>query len=356
MSKELKVITGNEKFVEAKNAVMEQEIVASIQMQIEFAQKVLFTAAYNIGKKLVESKEVIRHGEWENWVEARLPFKLRAAENYMKIYKEYKGNEIDDSSVYPSLGYSQALALIAVPSDEREEFAKQVNAKDLTIEELKATIKSMQAEQNSKDKELAQLQNTHEKLSEEYDALTKDFNKLTEHIDQLQEEKKNAEEKQDEELAKRLEASITKEREKIESLEKDKAALDEQIKTLQKRQTEAITKIREEEQQKREQEISRKNKELETAMKKANSKIEELKERNSIQKAKTKEAEDIAKVSRELVKAEVLLSSIEADYESLTIILKKLQRTYPDHVIELRNAISDVLEKMEKKGNLQIVS
>lgn len=356
MTKELKVIVGNEKFVEAENSIKEQELVASIQMQLEFAQKVLLTAAYNIGKMLAESREVIKHGEWENWVEERLPFKLRAAQNYMKVYKEYKENEIDNSSVYSSLGYSQALALLAVPSEEREEFAKQVNAKDMTIEELKTTIKSMKEQQNSKDRELEEMKVNHGKLTNEYESLTNDFNNLTNRIDQLQQEKKEAEEKQDAELAKRLEASITAERKKIEALEKDKTALDGQIKALQKKQIEAIAKVREEEQKKREQEISQKNKELQSAMKKANSKIDDLKAQNSMQKAKTKEAEDAAKVSRELVKAEVLLGRIEADYESLTIILKKLKRSYPDHVIELQEAISDILTKLEKKGRLQVVS
>lgn len=356
MSQELKVIVGNEKFVEAKNSIKEQELVASIQMQLEFAQKVLLTAAYNIGKMLTESKTFIKHGEWENWVRERLPFKLRAAQNYMKVYKEYKENEIDHSSVYSSLGYSQALALLAVPSEEREEIAKEVNAKDLTIKELKETIKAMQSEQSSKDKELKELKIINEKLTNEYKTLTTDCNELKKSIDRMQKEKKEAEDKKDAELAKRLEASIQEERKKIETLEKDKKSLDEKIKLLGQKQIEAIAKVKEEEQKKRELEINKKNKELESATKKFTSKIEELKEKNSIQKAKTKEAEDIAKVSRELVKAEVLLSNIESDYESLTIILKKLQRTYPDHVIELRNAISDVLEKMEKKGKLQIVS
>lgn len=356
MSQEMKVIVGNEKFVEAKNSIKEQELVASIQMQLDFAQKVLLTAAYSIGKMLTESKEFIKHGEWENWVRERLPFKLRAAQNYMKVYNEYKGNDIDNSSAYSSLGYSQALALLAVPSDEREEFAKEVNAKDLTIKELEETIKAMQSRQSSKDKELEELKTANKKLEGEHKALTNDFDKLTERIGRLQQEKKEAEDKQDAELAERLEASIQEERKKIETLEKDKKSLDEKIKLLGQKQIEAIAKVKEDEQKKREQEINKKNRELESATRKFTAKIEELKEKNSMQKAMIKEAEDTAKLSRELVKAEVLLSNIESDYESLTIILKKLQRTYPDHVTELKAAISDILEKMEKKGKLQIAS
>lgn len=356
MSQELKTIAGNEKFVEAKNAIREQELVASIQMQLEFAQKVLLTAAYNIGKMLMESKEVIKHGEWENWVRERLPFKLRAAQNYMKVYKEYKGNDIGGSPAYSSLGYSQALALLAVPSDEREEFAKEVNAKDLTIKELEETIKAMQSKQSSKDKELEEMKAANEMLANEHEVLANGFNELTERISQLQQEKKEAEEKKDAELAKRLEASIQEERKKIEALENEKDSLDKKINQLQKNQLDAIAKLKEEEQKKREQEINKKNRELESATKKFTAKIEELKEKNSMQKAKTKEAEDAAKVSKELVKAEVLLANIESDYESLTIILKKLQRTYPDHVSELKSAISDVLEKMDKKGKFQIAS
>jgi hypothetical protein len=46
-------------------------------------------AAIEIGKLLFEQKGIIKHGEFTNWVSANLPFTLRTAQRYMKLY-QYK--------------------------------------------------------------------------------------------------------------------------------------------------------------------------------------------------------------------------------------------------------------------------
>ena len=157
MSKETKGIVGNEKFVETENSVREQAIVSAILTETEVAQRMLLNSAIVIGKNLTEAKAFVKHGEWENWRKERVNYSVRNAQKFMQVYKKYNGNKIDNQSVYSSLGYSQAIELLAVPPDEREKFAEEIGARDLTITELREEIKAMKDGRASADTEIAKL-------------------------------------------------------------------------------------------------------------------------------------------------------------------------------------------------------
>ena len=67
-------------------------------------------------------------------------------ERLNKLYEEYGAAQISifgasvDSQTFANLPYSKALQLLAVPRDEREAFAEEVGAADLSVKELKAAI------------------------------------------------------------------------------------------------------------------------------------------------------------------------------------------------------------------------
>ncbi|HMV44067.1 MAG TPA: DUF3102 domain-containing protein [Leptospiraceae bacterium] len=66
--------------------------------------------AKQIGERLEEKKTTVKHGEWEAWVEANLPFKIRTAQYYMKIHKNW--NTLITSSA-KSIGLlTEAIELI----------------------------------------------------------------------------------------------------------------------------------------------------------------------------------------------------------------------------------------------------
>jgi len=308
-----KIAVGNEKFVELKDSMREQELVMQIQMQCEVARRTLLKVAYNLGKMLTESKQFIKHGEWDAWVKERLPFGSRAAQQYMKVFKEYDENEINHSDVFSAMGYTQAVALLAVPAEEREDFAREVNAKDMTIKELQDTIKNMQSQQMFKDKELENLKAENEKLQKRSNGVIEELENMAKHIDTLEAMKTQAEENKEEEFAKRLDERLANDRQMMKKLESEKKELGEKLTALQKEQDEKIAKVREEEKAKHEKELAKKGKEVETATRNFNKKIEELKEKNSMQTARAKEAEEPANLDKAMVKAEVFLTGIKQD-------------------------------------------
>lgn len=351
------IIIGNENYVEATNSVKEQEIVLAIRTETEFAQKILIQTAINIGKKLTEAKSLIKHGEWENWLKERVSFSNRTATNLMKVYKEYEQTGFaSNPQLIADLNYTQAVELLALPVDSRKQLIEENNIKDMTIVELKETIKSIKNENALASDEVKKLKVEKESLTKQNAEKEKNLNSLSDRISQLKKQQQEAVKNQNKELEARLEKSIKAEQEKITYLEKEKADLSEQIKSLATAQKEAVAKVREEEQQKSDKLLQKKAKELETATNRFKSQIEKIKKQNKEQKEKVKEAEGKANLAKDLVKSEVLLSSIEANYEELTIILKRVKRSYPDNVSEIEAALAEVLKIMQKRAGLHIAS
>lgn len=62
--------------------------------------------AIRIGELLTEQKKALKHGEFLPWLEANMPFKERAARNYMKVYSRREEVQAlpDTTSAYRLLG------------------------------------------------------------------------------------------------------------------------------------------------------------------------------------------------------------------------------------------------------------
>ena len=110
------------------------------------AQCMALHYAVEIGRRLDEAKRALKHGEWGDWLQNEVEFSKSSAYNFMKLYYEYGSCEAllsGEESNFQSIGnlpYSKALLLLAIPSEEREEFAEQVHADSLSASELKRAI------------------------------------------------------------------------------------------------------------------------------------------------------------------------------------------------------------------------
>lgn len=93
-----------------------------------------------IGKRLAEAKEMVGHGGWLDFLKNETEFSSSSAGRFMQIAREYGGK----ASNFPTLGnlsVSNALRLLAVPEDEREEFARAVDAEHISSRELEQAIR-----------------------------------------------------------------------------------------------------------------------------------------------------------------------------------------------------------------------
>ena len=121
-------------------------ITAEIKDLCRQAQTMALLYAVEIGRRLDEAKRALPYGKWGEWLKNEVEFSQSSANNFMKLYEEYGAAQISifgasvDSQTFANLPYSKALQLLAVPRDEREAFAEEVGAADLSVKELKAAI------------------------------------------------------------------------------------------------------------------------------------------------------------------------------------------------------------------------
>ena len=116
-----------------------------LEQEILFYKRQAGGALIEIGKRLLEAKAQLGHGEWLPWLREKVDISERRAQDFMRIAREYsKSAEIAD------LGASKALALLALPESEREDFASRRHTVDgaeksvseMTARELKAAIQA----------------------------------------------------------------------------------------------------------------------------------------------------------------------------------------------------------------------
>lgn len=100
-----------------------------------------------IGRRLVEAKQMVGHGAWGDWVKNETEFSQSTATRFMRVFEEYGGEQIgifgavENSSTLQNLSISNALRLLAVPKEEREEFAAEVDAEHISARELERAIR-----------------------------------------------------------------------------------------------------------------------------------------------------------------------------------------------------------------------
>lgn len=109
-------------------------------------QTMMLQAASEIGKRLIEAKDQVHHGEWGQWLKDNVDYSQSTANNLMQIHREYSA----DSQAFGNLSYTKAVMLLGIDPSEREEFIDDTNAKEISTRELKELIKQKQEAERAK--------------------------------------------------------------------------------------------------------------------------------------------------------------------------------------------------------------
>ena len=88
-----------------------------------------------VGKRLIQAKELVERGEWQNWLEANFNLTIRSAQSFMKCAERFGKNEID--FVFQP---TQMIAMLALPAGDEEKFIAEMAAEGTTVENM--TIKN----------------------------------------------------------------------------------------------------------------------------------------------------------------------------------------------------------------------
>lgn len=140
-------------------------IAAEINMIKRQVQEAVIYGTIRIGEKLCEAKSLVAQGEWGRWLEENVEYSQSTAENLMKLYREYGGNQESlfdnwtSSQMFGKLSYTQHLALLALPFADRQEFAEANNVAEMSTRQLQEAVRQeLEDERNRREQAEANLE------------------------------------------------------------------------------------------------------------------------------------------------------------------------------------------------------
>lgn len=139
------------------------------------AAQMAYMSMVEIGRRLVEAKGMVEHGEWGDWLKNEVKFSQRTATNFMNIYqRSTEGN----SQTFANLDYSHIVQLLALPEGELEEFTENHDVQNMSVRELKQAISEEKRLRAAADNRADALQKAAERAKTSEGALQKRIGKL----------------------------------------------------------------------------------------------------------------------------------------------------------------------------------
>lgn len=328
--------------------VVDNRTIQTVTLEIKTlhaqAQQVMLSYAIEIGRRLVEAKAMLEHGQWGTWLKDEVSFSKSTANNLMKIYDEYGANQQclfgaeAKSQTLGDLPYTKALKLLAVPDEEREEFVKEHNVAEMSTRELDKALKDREEAQTL----LEQAEDEKARVVAENSRVQAEKEKVQKEKDRLEKEAKTAEEKV---------LALEKEMETLRNLPKEIAVekvVDHGAVQL------AVAEARIAEREHAEQRLQEQIQELEEAKKQAHEQMEVAQN--------AREALEVVTAEKDELQADLESAKEEAENERLQFE-KKLATTSTSEIVtfklhftqvqDLINKMLDIIRENREQGNLE---
>lgn len=314
-------------------------IGAEIRGLTQQAKTMTLWFGIEIGRRLTEAKEMLEHGQWLAYLKEQTEFSRSSAGRLMTLYKEYGAAQTSlfgAETNYPTLNnlsISNALRLLAVPEDEREEFAAEHDVEHMSARELDELIKQRDEAEKRAAKAEEQVQQAADgaaKADEQYQKAKQELHLLREKLENAEAQKSAAEK----------ELSELRERPVEVAVEVDEKAVEE-----------AVTAAR----AKNDAEWAEKMAKVKNELSEAGLKAEKLKAK--IKKAEEKAAEKAAELEK-LKKSQTLsdpntavfkqiFEQVQEDFNKLHGSLLKVKASDPDTAEKLAAAVRALVDKMQ---------
>ncbi len=164
------------------------EVIAA---EIRTLTATMLSNVIEIGRRMAEAKAILPHGEFGPWLEKNTAYSQRTANNFMKLYDAYGDQQASlfgansNSQTFANLPYSKALALLSVPENEREAFAEEVRADEISLRELKDQIAKREEERDRAVEDLAAVKEDLREMSEQLDDAQTTIDRQADELDEL---------------------------------------------------------------------------------------------------------------------------------------------------------------------------
>ena len=261
-----------------------------------------------------EAKAQLDHGEWTAWLSEKVEFSEASAQRFMRLAREYS-----NPSPVTDLGPSKALLLLALPENEREDFAAQkhmVNGEEKTVSEMsKRELEKVIKERD----EAERIAQEHQKTAEQ---LRKELLEAKETAETVRSQLREAKEELEEIQKHPIEATVS-------------GVSDEELAEIKKQEAEKFQKEREKLQAK----IEKLTKAQETAEAKAKKAAEEI---EAIKNDKDKAAENAEN------EIKMLSAKIAELNKKLTVSASSDMTAFKAHFEIARQSVSTMLSLAAK--------
>ncbi len=314
-------------------------IGAEIRGLTQQAKTMTLWFGIEIGRRLTEAKEMLEHGQWLPYLKEQTEFSQPSASRLMRLYDEYGAKQTSlfgaesNYSTLNNLSISNALRLLAVPEDEREEFAAEHDVEHMSARELDELIKQRdEAEQRAAkaEEQVQQAADGAAKADEQYQKAKQELHLLREKLENAEAQKSAAEK----ELSELRECPVEV------AVEVDEKAVEE-----------AVTAAR----AKNDAEWAEKMAKVKNELSEAGLEAEKLKAK--IKKAEEKAEEKAAELER-LKKSQTLndpntavfkqiFEQVQEDFNKLHGSLLKVRASDPDTAQKLTAAVRALVDKMQ---------
>ena len=121
------------------------------------------------GRRLIEIKSRIPHGQFLDWCEKNLEFSHSKAARIMKLASEIDGENglLTKLETYPTIGISTVLALLEAPEEVAAEVIEENDIESMTVRELKAEISRIKEEKEAAERKAEMIDRNNDDIRKE---------------------------------------------------------------------------------------------------------------------------------------------------------------------------------------------
>ena len=126
----------------------DEKNLSQLETEIKKHLKKIVINYIEVGNRLLEAKKLVKHGEWQIWLENNFQLAERTAQRFMACSERFS-----KTTLMSNLNSTQMIAMLALPKNQEEEFIKQKTNDGTPIENM--SVRTLR-------KEIKQWNSTHE--------------------------------------------------------------------------------------------------------------------------------------------------------------------------------------------------
>lgn len=201
-------------------------ITSEIKVIEQQTAKAVIYGCIEIGKRLLEAKEIVGHGGWGKYLESHVQYSQQWATNLMNLYREYGQSQeslfenFANSQSFGKLEVTKHILLLGIPAEDRAAFAQEQDAENKSVRELQAAIR----ERDEARKAVTEQAERAKELEEQLGGTLRELESSGAEVQRLQEEARRTEQKEAE-AAKKVEELQTRLREYERAVQEAEDAL-----------------------------------------------------------------------------------------------------------------------------------